>query len=270
MILLTPKGQRVMRPEFGCQIHDLLFAPNDATTAGLATYYVEEALAMWEPRIRVLEVDAAPDALDPARLLIDIRYEILATYDQRSLVFPFYRIPGDPEGPALTRLSPTPHAHGRASMPLPTPMLDDRKFQDIVDQAKRLIPRYCPEWTDHNVSDPGVALIELFAWMTDLLLYRVNQVPDKMYVRFLEMIGVQLRAPRAATRPGDLLPLRPADPGGDDPPGHRGGHPAHGEQPGHRLHHRGPPGDPAPHGDRRLHPLRGGRRGRPLDPARPA
>jgi predicted phage baseplate assembly protein len=86
-------------------------------------------------------------------------------------------------------------------MPLPTPMLDDRKFQDIVDQAKRLIPRYCPEWTDHNVSDPGVALIELFAWMTDLLLYRTNQVPDKMYVRFLEMIGVQLRPPRAATAP---------------------------------------------------------------------
>jgi uncharacterized protein len=105
MILLTPKGQRVMRPEFGCQIHDLLFAPNDATTAGLATYYVEEALVMWEPRIRVLEVDAAPDTLDPARLLIHIRYEILATYDQRSLVFPFYRIPGEsPEGPAL----PTP------------------------------------------------------------------------------------------------------------------------------------------------------------------
>src|SRR5918995_5351216 len=99
MILLTPKGQRVMRPEFGCRIHDLLFAPNDATTAGLATYYVEEALVMWEPRIRVLEVDAAPDTLDPARLLIHIRYEILATYDQRSLVFPFYRIPGEPEGP---------------------------------------------------------------------------------------------------------------------------------------------------------------------------
>jgi predicted phage baseplate assembly protein len=86
-------------------------------------------------------------------------------------------------------------------MPLPTPMLDDRKFQDIVDQAKRLIPRYCPEWTDHNVSDPGVALIELFAWMTDLLLYRTNQVPDKMFVQFLEMIGVKLSPPRAASAP---------------------------------------------------------------------
>src|SRR6266508_3363934 len=86
-------------------------------------------------------------------------------------------------------------------MSLAVPNLDDRKFQDIVDQAKRLIPRYCPEWTDHNVSDPGVALIELFAWMTDLLLYRVNQVPDKMYIKFLEMIGAQLKPPRAASAP---------------------------------------------------------------------
>jgi phage baseplate assembly protein W len=95
IILLTPKGQRVMRPEFGCQIHDLLFAPNDATTAGLAIYYVEEALAMWEPRIRVTEVTADTDAGEPSRLLITIHYEILATYDQRTLVFPFYRIPGE-------------------------------------------------------------------------------------------------------------------------------------------------------------------------------
>ncbi len=86
-------------------------------------------------------------------------------------------------------------------MPLPTPLLDDRHFQDIVDQAKLLIPRYCPEWTDHNVSDPGVTLIELFAWMTDMLLYRVNQVPDKNYIKFLELIGVRLEGPRAATAP---------------------------------------------------------------------
>ncbi len=86
-------------------------------------------------------------------------------------------------------------------MPLITPRLDDRRFQDIVDEAKTRIPRYCPEWTDHNVSDPGVALIELFAWMTDLLLYRVNQVPDRMYVKFLELIGVRLEPPRAARAP---------------------------------------------------------------------
>ena len=97
IILLTPKGQRVMRPEFGCQIHELIFAPNDANTAGLATYYVEEALGMWEPRIRVQEVNAQQDPDDAGRLLIDIHYEIKATHDSRSLVFPFYRIPGEPE-----------------------------------------------------------------------------------------------------------------------------------------------------------------------------
>jgi uncharacterized protein len=82
-----------MRPEFGCQIHDLLFAPNDATTAGLAAFYVEDALGMWEPRIQVTSVDAFPDSNDRRRLLVEINYEIRATYDSRTLVFPFYRIP---------------------------------------------------------------------------------------------------------------------------------------------------------------------------------
>jgi len=86
-------------------------------------------------------------------------------------------------------------------MSLPTPTLDDRRFQDIVDHAKSLIPQYCPEWTDHNVSDPGVTLIELFAWMTEMLLYRVNQVPDKMYIHFLDLIGVRLEPPQPARAP---------------------------------------------------------------------
>ncbi len=86
-------------------------------------------------------------------------------------------------------------------MSLPIPNLDNRRFQDIVDEAKRLIPHYCPEWTDHNVSDPGVAMIELFAWMTELLLYRVNQVPEKNYIKFLELIGVKLEPPRSARAP---------------------------------------------------------------------
>ncbi len=76
---------------------------------------------------------------------------------------------------------------------LPDPKLDDRTFQDLVDEAKRLIPRYTPEWTDHNVSDPGVTLIELFAWMTDLTLYRLNRVPEKNYLRFMELLGLSLK-----------------------------------------------------------------------------
>ena len=100
IILLTPRGQRMMRPEFGCQIHDLIFAPNNATTAGLASYYVQSALAMWEPRIRVTDVTAEADPDAPQRLLIHIDYEIKATYDRRTLVFPFYRIPGEADATA--------------------------------------------------------------------------------------------------------------------------------------------------------------------------
>ncbi len=77
-------------------------------------------------------------------------------------------------------------------MALPAPNLDDRRFQDLVDDAKRMVMRRCPEWTDHNVSDPGVTLIETFAFMTDQLLFRLNQVPDRLYVKFLELIGLRL------------------------------------------------------------------------------
>ena len=76
-------------------------------------------------------------------------------------------------------------------MTLPVTNLDDRSFQDIVDEAKRLIPTYCPEWTNHNLSDPGVALIELFAWMTEMTLFRLNQVPDVFYTRMLNLLGFE-------------------------------------------------------------------------------
>lgn len=81
---------------------------------------------------------------------------------------------------------------------IPPPKLDDRTFHDIVEEAISMIPRYAPEWTNHNPSDPGITLIELAAWMTDLLIYRLNQVPEKNYVAFLNLLGIKLRAPRAA------------------------------------------------------------------------
>jgi hypothetical protein len=76
--------------------------------------------------------------------------------------------------------------------------LDDRTFKDIVDEAIRLIPRYCPEWTNHNPTDPGITLIELFAWMTELTLYRLNQVPEKIYLSLLELMGLSLIPPQTA------------------------------------------------------------------------
>lgn len=84
-------------------------------------------------------------------------------------------------------------------MALPAPNLDDRRFQNLVDDAKRLVMERCPDWTDHNVSDPGVTLIETFAYMTDQLLYRLNRVPDRNYIRFLDLIGLRLFPPTPAS-----------------------------------------------------------------------
>ncbi len=81
---------------------------------------------------------------------------------------------------------------------IPAPKLDDRAFDDIVAEAVKLIPRYCPDWTNHNPSDPGITLIELAAWMTDIILYRLNRVPEKNYVAFLNLLGIKLRPPQAA------------------------------------------------------------------------
>jgi predicted phage baseplate assembly protein len=86
-------------------------------------------------------------------------------------------------------------------MALPVPNLDDRRFQDLVNESKRLVQQKCPTWTDHNVHDPGVTLIELFAWMTEQVIYRLNRVPDKNYVKFLELVGVRLFPPTAARVP---------------------------------------------------------------------
>lgn len=83
--------------------------------------------------------------------------------------------------------------------PIIPPNLDDRSFQDIVDETKRLIPRHTPEWTNHNVSDPGVALVELFAWMSEMVLFRVNQVPERMYAHFLGLVGIEPFGPSAAS-----------------------------------------------------------------------
>lgn len=83
-------------------------------------------------------------------------------------------------------------------MNLPTPNLDDRAFQDFVDEGKRLLQRRAPEWTDNNVADPGITLIETFAYMVDQLVFRLNQVPDLHYIKFLELLGESLRPPSAA------------------------------------------------------------------------
>ena len=95
LILQTVKGERVMRPEFGSDLHLLVFAENSPTTAGLAEYYVRTALARWEPRIEVLDVRVDWSELGLGKMLLEISYRVKATNDVRNLVFPFYAIPGE-------------------------------------------------------------------------------------------------------------------------------------------------------------------------------
>ncbi len=91
IILETSPGERVMRPEFGSRIHELVFAPHDVVTEGLVIHYVVEALDQWEPRIQVQEVDVLPPDSDwDGALMVEIKYQIKATHDERSIVYPFF------------------------------------------------------------------------------------------------------------------------------------------------------------------------------------
>ena len=90
IILGTALGERVMRPTFGCAVHDLIFAPNNSNTHGLVIYYVKQALTKWEPRIQALEVDVHINIDEPSRLDTSIEYQVIATNNHYNLVYPFY------------------------------------------------------------------------------------------------------------------------------------------------------------------------------------
>ena len=95
LILSTAPGERPMRPEFGCGIHDHVFDGIDGRTSGRIAFEVTQALRRWEPRIDVLEVGVDRHPVEPDALLLDIRYTPSDSNDPRNLVFPFYIIPGE-------------------------------------------------------------------------------------------------------------------------------------------------------------------------------
>jgi uncharacterized protein len=95
LILSTAHGERPMRPDFGCGIHDYVFASADATTAGRIAYEVRVALGRWEPRIEVVDVDVVLYDAEPSTFYIDISYAVAGSNDPRNLVFPFYMIPSE-------------------------------------------------------------------------------------------------------------------------------------------------------------------------------
>jgi hypothetical protein len=90
IILATARGERKMRPDFGCGIHDLVFAVHSGETLGRVASEVRQALILWEPRIDLLDVSANTDEAEPTRLLIQIEYQVRATNNRFNLVYPFY------------------------------------------------------------------------------------------------------------------------------------------------------------------------------------
>jgi phage baseplate assembly protein W len=96
IVLGTAPGERVMRPDFGCGIHELVFSVNDTTTAGRASDAVRRALTLWEPRIELINVDAGSPPGDAATLLIRIEYRVRATNNVFNVVYPFYLDRGGP------------------------------------------------------------------------------------------------------------------------------------------------------------------------------
>ena len=98
IILGTAPGERIKRPEFGCEIHELMFSPNNPTTASLAEHYCEEALIKWEPRIEDVRASATPNKDEPNRLDIRISYVVAETNDERNVVYPFYLRTPEKEG----------------------------------------------------------------------------------------------------------------------------------------------------------------------------
>lgn len=95
LILATSEGERPMRPDFGCKIHDYIFASPDPETCARIAYEVRVSLRRWEPRIDIGDVKVAPDPDEQSTLFIDISYSIKGTNDPRNLVFPFYTIPDE-------------------------------------------------------------------------------------------------------------------------------------------------------------------------------
>ena len=107
IILGTAPGERIMRPDFGCRIHDLMFAPNNDITAARAEVYCEEAIYKYEPRIEKLVCRALPHPDQPNRLDVRIEYVIAGKNDKRNLVFPFYLRNEDDEAPSSNGVNGT-------------------------------------------------------------------------------------------------------------------------------------------------------------------
>ena len=184
IILSTAPGERVMRPTFGAGAESFVFEPNSVALQVRMAETIKDALTQWEPRIELVDVAVAQGSLR----------ELGAGVDQ---------VPDPQHQRAVQHGLPVLCAGRTGLMPLPDIQLDDRTFEQLVTELRRRIPAYTPEWTDHNDSDPGITLLQLFAWLSEMIIWRLNQVPQKNYYAFLRLVGIDL-IERAGRRGADV------------------------------------------------------------------
>ena len=205
LILETEPGERVMRPTFGAGLRRYLMDPNTPVTRAQIALDVQAALATWEPRIVVQAVTVVPGD-DPAEVVITVSYVHVRDQSPGSLELPLALAGAG--GSALSG----PHRGGRRSplVSLPVPVLDDRTYDQLVAELTGRIAAYTPEWTDQGASDPGVTLLELFAFLGENLLFRFNQIPDATKLWLLRLLQVPPQPGRPAAGLVTLDPQVPS------------------------------------------------------------
>ena len=158
---------------------------------------VREALVAYEPRIDVLDVNAETAPEEP-NLLLD-QNQLPDSRQQRA------RQSGLPVLHPRGRLS---HAAGR----MPFPQIDDRRYDSLLAEVRTRIARYTPEWTpvwtDVNDSDPGITMVQVFAWLAEMLTYRMSKVPELNYIKFLQLLGIELN-PAEPAQAEITFPVKP-------------------------------------------------------------
>ena len=181
IILLTASGERVDAARIRRRPARFRVRAEQRRDARAIEETVRKALIDWEPRINLERVEVTPDDRQPNRRADPRRLRGARDQHFYNRVFPFYLLEGR-----------------RVDMPIESPQLDDLRYDARVEELIRRIPVYAPEWTDHNDSDPGITLIQLFAHLAEQIGYRLNRIPEKNHIELLKLLGVRLQPARAA------------------------------------------------------------------------
>jgi phage baseplate assembly protein W len=171
---MTELQEGIMLPSFGGGLKRFNFQPNVASTHRLIQETISQSLGRWERRIELEAVEVEPDPGEEHAVRATVQYKVISNQESDAVQL-------------RVQLAPD-----RRAMPLPEPTFDSRKYRDILSEAVRRISVHIPEWNNHGDSDPGITLLQLFAFMTEILLYRANRIPERNRQKFLRLLGIGL------------------------------------------------------------------------------